>query len=60
MQVNKVNVPTVSYIYGIGGRDVPAEQIETVYADLNKIVENNGNIENPYRYLGLRTKEANK
>ena len=56
MQVNKVNVPTVSYVYGIGGRDVPAEQIETVYEDLRKIVENNGEIENPYRYLGLRTK----
>ena len=60
MQVNKVNVPTVSYIYGIGGRDVPAEQIETVYDDLGEIVKNNGEIDNPYRYLGLRTKEANK
>ncbi len=55
MQVNKISVPTVNYIYGIGGRDVPTESIESVYEDLLKIVET-GNIENPYRYLGLKTK----
>ncbi len=60
MQVNNVNVPTVSYIYGIGGRDVPAEQIESVYEDLKKIVTSGGKIQNPYRYLGLRTREANE
>ena len=60
MQVSNVNVPTVSYVYGIGGRDVPAEQIESVYEDLKKMVANGGKIENPYRYLGLRTKEANE
>ena len=60
MQVNNVNVPTVSYIYGIGGRDVPAEQIESVYEDLKKIVSSGGKIQNPYRYLGLRTREANE
>ena len=56
MQVNKISVPTVNYIYGIGGRDVPTESIESVYEDLLKIVET-GNIENPYRYLGLRKGE---
>lgn len=59
MQVNKILVPTVNYIYGIGGRDVPAEQIESVYNDLTEIVKT-GKIDNPYRYLGLRTKEARK
>ena len=55
MQVNNINVPTVNYVYGIGGRDVPANQIESVYEDLRKIVSDNGKIDNPYRYLGLRT-----
>ena len=57
MFVNNVNVPTVNYVYGIGGRDVPATDIETVYNDLAEIVKS-GNIGNPYRYLGLRTKEG--
>ena len=57
MFVNNVNIPTVSYIYGIGGRDVPASQIEKVFSDLSKIVETK-NLGNPYRYLGLRTKEV--
>lgn len=53
MFVNNVNVPTVNYIYGIGGRDTTASDIEKVYRDLQEI-QNNGKIENPYRYLGLR------
>ena len=52
-----VHVPTVNYVYGIGGRDVPATDIESVYNDLAEIVKS-GNIGNPYRYLGLRTKEG--
>ena len=56
MFTNNVQVPTVSYVYGIGGRDTTAKQIESVYEDLAKIVKD-GNIDNPYRYLGLR-KEA--
>ena len=55
MYVNNVNVPTVSYIYGIGGRDTKCDDIEKVYADLEEIVKT-GKIDNPYRYLGLRTK----
>ncbi len=53
MQVNKVNVPTVSYIYGIGGRDTKSTDIEAVFSDLSEIVKT-GDIGNPYRYLGLR------
>lgn len=53
MQVNKVTVPTVSYIYGIGGRDTKSNDIEAVFSDLGEIVKT-GNIGNPYRYLGLR------
>ena len=47
----------VNYVYGIGGRDTTEAQIESVYSDLQKIVET-GDIGNPYRYLGLR-KERN-
>ena len=39
MYVNNVNVPTVSYIYGIGGRDTKCDDIEKVYADLEEIVK---------------------
>ena len=53
MQVNKVSVPTVNYIYGIGGRDTKVSDLESVYTDLQEIVKT-GKIDNPYRYLGLR------
>ena len=53
MQVNRIQVPTVNYIYGIGGRDTKSDDIESVYNDLQEIVKT-GKIENPYRYLGLR------
>ena len=53
MQVNKVSVPTVNYIYGIGGRDTKSDDIESVYSDLQEIVKT-GKIDEPYRYLGLR------
>ena len=53
MYIAKAQVPVVNYVYGIGGRDVPSTEIEKVYEDLEKIKET-GNIENPYRYLGVR------
>ena len=53
MYVNKKSVPCVNYVYGIGGRDTKADEIEQVYMDLLEIVKT-GNIENPYRYFGLR------
>ena len=56
MFVNGVNVPTISYIYGIGGRDTTSNQIESVFNDLTEIVKT-GKIDNPYRYLGLRKEE---
>ncbi len=55
MYVNNKHVPSVSYVYGIGGRDTKADDIESVYHDLQEIVKT-GNINNPYRYLGLRTR----
>ena len=56
MFVNGVNVPTVNYVYGIGGRDTTSTQIESVYSDLQEIAKA-GKAENPYRYLGLRKEE---
>ena len=53
MYVNKKQVPMVNYIYGIGGRDTTAKDIESVFEDLQKIASGE-NVENPYRYLGVR------
>ena len=53
MFVSKVNVPTINYVYGIGGRDTTVKDIEKVYSDLEEIAKS-GNISNPYRYLGVR------
>ena len=56
LYVNGVKVPTVNYIYGIGGRDTKSDDIEKVYIDLQEIVKS-GNVVNPYRYLGLRRED---
>ncbi len=53
MFVNKIQVPTVNYVYGIGGRDTTAKDIESVYTDLTEIA-NTGGTTNFYRYLGVR------
>ena len=53
MYVNKKQVPVVSYVYGIGGRDTTSKDIESVYEDLQKIA-NTGEAQDPYRYLGVR------
>ena len=53
MYVNKSQVPVVNYIYGIGGRDTTADQLESVFNDLTEIAKTR-NIDNPYRYLGLK------
>ena len=54
--INKLNIPAVSYIYGIGGRDVTVKDISSVYSDLQEIVKT-GEINNPYRYFGLKRGE---
>ena len=53
MYVAKKQVPAVSYVYGIGGRDTTTDDIGTVYEDLQEVIKT-GNIGNPYRYLGVR------
>ena len=56
MYVNGKQVPMVNYIYGIGGRDTTEKQLESVFEDL-KVVVQDGKVEDPYRYLGLRKGE---
>lgn len=43
---------TINYLYGLGGRDVKADDLESVYMDLLKIVET-GKTGDVHRYLGL-------
>ena len=50
MYVNNINVPTINYSYGVGGRDVTIEQISSVYKDLQELKD----MKNPYRFLGLK------
>ena len=56
MYVENCHVPAINYVYGIGGRDTKADEIEEVYNDLLEIAKT-GKVDNPYRYFGLR-KEA--
>ena len=42
----------LSYIYGLGGRDVPVEHIDIVFSDLVKV--NEGQETDTYNYLGVR------
>ena len=54
MLVNGVTSPkTLSYIYGIGGRDVKVEDIESVYKDLQDVAGQD-KVTDVYRYLGLK------
>lgn len=43
----------VNYIYGLGGRDVRVEDMESVFEALKQIIEN-GDAGETYRYLGIR------
>ena len=47
------NVKTIGYIYGIGGRDVKTNDIESVYNHLLEIKDKE-DIGNVYNYLGVR------
>lgn len=53
MYNEKLSIPAVNYVYGIGGRDTTEKDIKSVYQDLIEIAKTN-EIGNPYRYLGLR------
>ena len=53
MFVSKVNIPTINYVYGIGGRDTTINDIKKVYKDLEEVAKT-GSMNKPYRYLGVR------
>ena len=53
MYNEKLSIPAINYIYGIGGRDTTSNDIKSVYEDLIEINKTN-KVENTYRYLGLR------
>ena len=50
---NKSDCLAVNYVYGLGGRDVRVEDMENIYAELEKIAAD-GKVDNPYRYMGVR------
>jgi pyruvate ferredoxin oxidoreductase alpha subunit len=47
------NMPAVDYVFGLGGRDVPHADIESVYNDLFDILET-GKIKDLVTFLGVR------
>ena len=53
MYTAKKQVPAVSYVYGIGGRDTTSNNIYEIFDYLTKVAKT-GEIDNPYRYVGLR------
>ncbi len=46
-------VKIISYIYGLGGKDVRTDDIQSVYENLATIAET-GKVEKVYNYLGIR------
>jgi len=53
MLKNGVNIPVSNYIYGLGGRDVKAEDIELVYNNLLYGIKNDTGLTDTI-YLGVR------
>ena len=54
LSANGVTAPKgISYIYGLGGRDVRVESIKHVFADLEQIARS-GETGETYRYLDVR------
>ena len=48
-------VKSVSYIYGLGGRDYTVDSAKDVYNELRDMVENGKKVEQ-FKYIGLRSK----
>ncbi len=48
-----VNTKVINYIYGLGGRDVKSDEIESIYGRLFEIVKS-GQTGQVYNYLGVR------
>ena len=48
-------IKSISYIYGLGGRDYTVESAKDVYYELRDMVENGKKVEQ-FKYIGLRSK----
>jgi pyruvate ferredoxin oxidoreductase alpha subunit len=55
-QIQKLNIPIVEYVFGLGGREIRPSQIESFYHDLIAIAEN-GKFRQSVTYLGVRGDE---
>jgi pyruvate ferredoxin oxidoreductase alpha subunit len=49
---NNIKVETLNYIYGLGGREIRPEDIESVYRDLGDVIK--GKKKDKITYLGVR------
>lgn len=47
------STPMVNFIYGLGGRDLPLEQVKDIFRDIVE-VEGSGDIKPDVRYIGVR------
>ena len=53
LYTSRIHIPTINYIYGIGGRDTTEKHIAKVFSDLQNIA-NGAKINDYFRYLGVR------
>jgi len=51
--VNDPTVPLISYVYGIGGRDINATEIESIFDELSD-ARKSGSVGEVFRFIGLR------
>ncbi|MFO8035365.1 MAG: hypothetical protein R6U57_01875 [Anaerolineales bacterium] len=51
--LNDVHVPVADYVYGLGGRDIRPDEIESVYRELFDIAES-GEVKLRVQFLGVR------
>ena len=49
----QLDIPFVSYIYGLGGRDILVDQIKSIYSDLADVLENGTDVSQA-RFIGVR------
>jgi pyruvate ferredoxin oxidoreductase alpha subunit len=55
-QVNRLNIPIMDYVFGLGGREIKPHHIENIYRDLLAIAEN-GEFSQPVTYVGVHGDE---
>lgn len=54
LYLSGVRVPAVSYIYGLGGRDITPEHIEKVYDELAAVSKSGASPSTLFNYINLR------